>query len=157
MKRRLDEDPPEVDVPLSEVFGLVEDDVYICTCDDKICKCRSAPLLHGEQSLVVFDNELQSIKLISPIIEPIKKVSKFQCRFCSKSYKHQGSLRNHSLQHERTAKFQCDKCTKSFYYPSQLKQHLVCHDVIKQYTCSVCGKKYRRPGSLKFHSKQHEF
>jgi uncharacterized Zn-finger protein len=115
-----------------------------CCLPQVPCNCGS--ILFTTQSVI--DHFEDHIK---------KKKIKFQCPYCSRSYKTEPNFRSHlRLTHENDKKFTCDTCGNSFKEARHLAVHMNTHLPADQryvHACVVCNKKYSSIFSLRSHVK----
>ena len=103
-------------------------------------------------------------------------VKPFKCKFCQKSFRYLGMLKNHTLLHNMkgTDQYSCRICNKTFRFIKELKIHSIqpCSDVsicyacdtdrckktagcVKPFKCKFCQKSFKYLGRLKNHTLLH--
>jgi len=85
--------------------------------------------------------------------QPIQNMS-YQCELCKKTFLRPLLLENHQWsKHKKIKKWMCHLCEKSFAFYGNLKQHLKNDHESKTLSCVLCCKKYSSLRGLKFHIK----
>uniref|UniRef100_A0A8B9JJI0 C2H2-type domain-containing protein n=1 Tax=Astyanax mexicanus TaxID=7994 RepID=A0A8B9JJI0_ASTMX len=72
----------------------------------------------------------------------------FCCRYCRKSFKSRGQLKQHMVVHQKYRPYRCDVCGKQ---RSHLTDHERIHTGEKPYSCTVCGKRFIQSSQVKKH------
>ena len=83
------------------------------------------------------------------------KLHSFQCDMCSKVFKTQYLLTNHSRTHTGERPFQCGICGKAFTTKSHMIRHERIHLDQKPFKCNVCEKTYATKYQVTDHEKKH--
>ena len=97
-------------------------------------------------------NKFQCLSLQA--ILHLRKVKKFFCRICDKSFYAKNKLDDHNsriYEPKKVEKLKCHKCEKTFSNQQSLKSHI--KDTHSQISikCETCGKSFTRTYSLKLH------
>jgi len=110
-------------------------------------------------------------------------LKKFNCKFCSKSFRFPAQIQQHERVHTKEKPFNCQFCGKGFSVKCNLKAHLETHKSVDERTfkcsqcnhtattlpllklhmhshtgerpfvCELCGESYKRPSNLRRHKK----
>ncbi|MBN3285248.1 ZN782 protein, partial [Polyodon spathula] len=79
----------------------------------------------------------------------------FECKHCSKGFKHLASLQRHLYLHTGARPFQCPQCPDAFAFEPTLRNHLTLHR-LKPHRCPHCRKGYREERQLREHLATHQ-
>ncbi|XP_055632575.1 zinc finger protein 564-like [Toxorhynchites rutilus septentrionalis] len=85
-----------------------------------------------------------------------KKIRKFQCEFCPKTFAYQHKYKEHTDVHKGIKARKCRYCDKTFTHSSNLIVHERIHTRSRPYTCKTCGSTHVTTSALKKHAKTHE-
>ena len=79
-----------------------------------------------------------------------------KCDYCERSFACPASMLKHRYTHYETM-VECDTCGKGFQFQSQLKEHRRVHQVIGDWVCFKpgCGKRFKRESELDVHLFSH--
>ncbi|XP_053695733.1 zinc finger protein 883-like [Sabethes cyaneus] len=84
-----------------------------------------------------------------------RKVRKFQCEFCQKTFAYQHKYKEHVNMHKGIKSRQCRYCEKTFTHSSNLMMHERIHTKIRPHKCATCNSSYVSTSALKKHQKSH--
>ncbi|XP_058876001.1 zinc finger protein 70-like isoform X1 [Acipenser ruthenus] len=79
----------------------------------------------------------------------------FECKHCSKGFKHHTSLQKHMYLHSGARPFQCPQCPDAFAFEPRLRSHLKLHQ-LKPHRCPQCRKGYQEERQLREHLASHQ-
>ncbi|XP_015460952.3 adult enhancer factor 1 [Astyanax mexicanus] len=79
----------------------------------------------------------------------------FCCRYCRKSFKSRGQLKQHMVVHQKYRPYRCDVCGKSYSYAQVLEIHYRTHTGERPYNCRFCGRSFRQRSHLTDHERIH--
>lgn len=79
----------------------------------------------------------------------------FCCRFCRKSFKSRGQLKQHMVVHQKNRPYRCDECGKCYSYAQVLEIHYRTHTGERPYNCRFCGRSFRQRSHLNDHERIH--
>ncbi|XP_044729641.1 zinc finger protein 182-like [Chrysoperla carnea] len=97
-------------------------------------------------------NELydEHLKKVHDIDDGIQTGSNYECKKCSKHFRHKYSYLAHTLTHTGVKRFSCKECGSKFY----LKQHLIAHSLTHLETVNSSERKFMNIETLTEHQKQ---
>ncbi|XP_055907578.1 zinc finger protein ZFP2-like [Eupeodes corollae] len=80
----------------------------------------------------------------------------FQCDICLAKFKKKFVLKVHKTRHFQENFFKCHVCSQTFKHKRSLQVHLqTIHDGLKPHSCSVCKKSFSQKSNLKIHKRIH--
>ncbi|KAL8604001.1 hypothetical protein ACOMHN_039045 [Nucella lapillus] len=82
-------------------------------------------------------------------------VGAYQCRFCSKTFRHRSVLHKHLNLHTHEKTYVCDTCGKSFATLYSWKIHRNTHTNERPYKCELCGRGFNAMSHLGVHKMRH--
>ncbi|CAL8076941.1 unnamed protein product [Orchesella dallaii] len=81
----------------------------------------------------------------------------YSCTTCKKTFNHLSCLNRHVKHvHKKIKKYWCVFCQKSFCTKLHLDRHILSHIGEKHFWCNMCNYEVSRKDTLKIHQKQHK-
>ena len=79
----------------------------------------------------------------------------YTCSLCTKTFKHNDSLKVHMRIHTGEKNFSCNFCGKPFPYRSSLTRHMRTHTGEKPFSCAICNRSFSQKNDMKIHMRTH--
>lgn len=156
---------------LSCQISLVEK-VFICDICNKILRSKKTIKNHMKLHSTCYDQRLFRCPVCTKIfrsvirfrqhqLQHISTKCKFSCQLCSKSYSHEGALKQHLQEHlgENTANvkmWRCQFCQMKFFTSQELAVHRGTHTDVSLYQCEFCPMNFYSQAAFYHHKRLHE-